>query len=350
MTIKLVGIENKKYKLFKQKLCDVILELGLQVEIEEVNDLQYIMNHKDIKTIPALEINKEVMIQVNGTMPNRIQLTKIFNGLSEDKANLKSIGFISDLSNKSGKALIYTNDLAEHYGAKIAVCNVLEPSFDESNPYYTELLIDMVSARKSHLKWFLEFHLGDKGKKIRRSVLVGNVKNEIMNYMNDSGHSLFVMNSNKHGFMRKLLFGSISKYIKKNANKDVIMLSGETTFKSIDKMVFILLNAKKQRKQLINFLAYAEHFGSLPSILSLDSDVKNKQDLIDLNESIKIGFENLEDLYFVNDQTEAINLELLNGVGLLSSSRVDNPKKTINLLEKLFPLNESKPTPFLFLS
>ncbi len=75
MKVKVLGTGCPSCKVLYKKVEEVIEELGINAELEKVDDLQKIMEY-GVMSVPALVINEKV--KFFGKSPNKEELKKYF--------------------------------------------------------------------------------------------------------------------------------------------------------------------------------------------------------------------------------------------------------------------------------
>jgi small redox-active disulfide protein 2 len=75
MNIKILGTGCAKCNQLENVTKEVLKEMGLDIQIDHVKDIQKIMEYP-ILTTPGLVINEELVLA--GRVPSRAEMTKIF--------------------------------------------------------------------------------------------------------------------------------------------------------------------------------------------------------------------------------------------------------------------------------
>ena len=87
MNIKVLGPGCARCQQLEKATRDVVKELGIDVTIEDVKDMQKIVSYQILST-PALVINEQVMF--SGKVPNKAELTQyIVNALDKEDMSKK---------------------------------------------------------------------------------------------------------------------------------------------------------------------------------------------------------------------------------------------------------------------
>ena len=74
-TIKILGTGCAKCKRTEDLVRKVVADLGLEAQVEKVEDIQQIMSYNILST-PAVVVDEEVVIK--GRIPSRQELEKLF--------------------------------------------------------------------------------------------------------------------------------------------------------------------------------------------------------------------------------------------------------------------------------
>jgi len=285
--INIIGIKNSRYDELLNRLRTVLDGIGLNIRIQEENDLENIFKNKQIHSIPAIEVNGEIICQ-NSELPRKEQLSDIFKIKFKLSRTPKKILVPLDLSKDSESSLKFALQLAKVFDAEINVVNVIQPSFDESNPYFNNLVNEMYKTKTNHLKWIIENTAGaENDVKIKPKVLIGNLKRKLVDYINSHEFDLVVLNMKKHNLFYKIFFGSVSSFISKNINTDLVLVPSIKINFPIESIAFISKDFNKEKEAITRFLNLAETLNANTTFFNLDNKVNEDQTRIQIEAIIK---------------------------------------------------------------
>jgi small redox-active disulfide protein 2 len=76
MNIKILGTGCSKCKTLEKLTRDAVMEMGLQADIEKVEDIMKIMNYGVMST-PALVVDENIIL--SGRVPSSVEIKEILN-------------------------------------------------------------------------------------------------------------------------------------------------------------------------------------------------------------------------------------------------------------------------------
>lgn len=130
---------------------------------------------------------------------------------------IKSILFPTDFSEGSSEALRYAVDLAQRYGAKLFVVNVIYDVVKATGWYVPHVSVDKMyeDIRESAKKELERFGVEELSalKNVERIVLSGVPHEEIINFAKDQKIDLIVMGTHGRKGVDRILFGSTAAQI-----------------------------------------------------------------------------------------------------------------------------------------
>lgn len=285
--INIIGIKNSRYDKLLNRLRSVLDGIGLDIRIQEENELENIFKNKQVHTIPAIEVDGEIICQ-NEELPNKKELSDIFKKKYKLSRQPKKILVPLDLSKDSESSLKFALQLAKQFDAEINVVNVIQPSFDETNPYFNDLVHEMYKTKTNHLKWIIENTAGAENDiKIKSKVLIGNVKRKLVDYINCHEFDLVVLNLKKHNLFYKVIFGSVSSFVSKNINTDLVLVPSRKINFPIESIGFVSKDFNKEKAVVTRFLHLAETLNASTTFFNLDNKVSEDKTRIQIDKIIK---------------------------------------------------------------
>lgn len=130
---------------------------------------------------------------------------------------IKSILFPTDFSEGSSQALRYAVDLAQRYGAKLFVVNVIYDVVKATGWYVPHVSVDKMyeDIRESAKKELERFGVEELSvlKNVERLVLSGVPHEEIINFAKEQKIDLIVMGTHGRKGVDRILFGSTAAQI-----------------------------------------------------------------------------------------------------------------------------------------
>jgi len=220
-TIKIYGKESSKYYYFKHHLNNHLAKYGMNISVQEVNDLDEIIA-SGVEAIPAIKIkNSPMMVCYPQQNINDFLKESIEKIIQVYKSNLmKRILFPTDLSEASKRAFMYAKKMAVKMNATITVVNYYKPNLDISPATHQDEIakrmddfLDKDDRNKDSLFDFI--HLD-------REYLLGFAGEEIINRSEEFDLIIMATSRGLHG--TKKWFGSVSQNVARNAECPVILL------------------------------------------------------------------------------------------------------------------------------
>ncbi|MEE9543293.1 MAG: universal stress protein [Thermodesulfobacteriota bacterium] len=152
--------------------------------------------------------------------------TKKFNGF-------KNIILTTDFSDASTDAFSYALSMARNYNAKLTILHVVDTSTDASGFYlphisFKNLDKEMKSSAMAMLEKNYKRRL-NAHKKYEFVVLSGNPHKEIIKYTDKTGADLVVMGTYGHSGIDRLVFGSTTERVLREAKCPVLAIHPMST-------------------------------------------------------------------------------------------------------------------------
>lgn len=97
-------------------------------------------------------------------------------------------------------------------------------SVNAGDPLLLHRMDDVVKAALDKLKQFTESNIFPKGCRTTPAAVIGVVWDEIVNYARDNQMDLIIMGTRRHGMLRRMLLGSITKAVVEHAPCPVLLV------------------------------------------------------------------------------------------------------------------------------
>lgn len=243
--IKLVGIRgDEKYESWRRNTKQVLAELKLESRLEEVNQVDAILGFS-ISAVPALIINKTILLEQNKHIPNVAEIKDvILNYLNQEKMEMKNIVVPTDFSLPARNAYLYARDLAEFVGGKVKVVHACYPDRNSISGLAVPTVEELIEHKKSKLDAFVQDDQPDSmegvvaKEMVEKEVIVGFPKEEIVKLSSQKELDVIVMGTTGSGDLLDKLFGSVSSEVSQKAHCPVWLVPPKASFDGIKNILY----------------------------------------------------------------------------------------------------------------
>jgi nucleotide-binding universal stress UspA family protein len=243
--IKLVGIRgDEKYESWRRATKQVLAELRMESRLEEVNDVDAILDF-NISAVPALVVNKTILLEQNQHMPNLKEIKcAIVNYLNQEKMEMENIIVPTDFSTPAHNAYLYARDLAEFVGGKIKVVHACYPDRNTISGLNIPSVDEMTANRLIQLDAFVQDDQPNSIEgvvakdMVEKEVIIGFPKEEIIKLSAQKEVDVILMGTTGSGDILNKLFGSVSSEVSQKAHCPVWLVPPSASFNGVKNILY----------------------------------------------------------------------------------------------------------------
>ncbi len=142
---------------------------------------------------------------------------------------VKKILYPVDFTSSSEKIVPYVKDFVKNCDAELHVIHVIRSAedfagFEMGAAWYAAFEKDLMDGAEKSMKRFIEEQLNDVGN-VTTHVVVGDVVDEIINYIENNGIDLVIIGTHGRKGLEKVMFGSVAEGVVGNAPCPVLTIN-----------------------------------------------------------------------------------------------------------------------------
>jgi nucleotide-binding universal stress UspA family protein len=266
--LEILDVGSNKGKALKANAEQALLDLGLDLVIEEVSDINQLLGY-GISGIPAMAIDGRVVLQktVPSVQEMRVVLGILLSSAEGNALSLRSIVAPTDFSEVSHNALAYAKSIAAVQQAGIHIVHVHQAPTISVNPYLTHPSSEELHFKEAQLSGFLSQPVYTNGFDAGRvpmhgELIVGPVIEELKRLSRQSDTDMIVMGTTGDSGLLHRLFGSISSEVARRAYCPVILVPGGVRFRGFRRIVYAGNYERQEAQVLTGLMRFARRFQS----------------------------------------------------------------------------------------
>jgi nucleotide-binding universal stress UspA family protein len=266
--LEILDVGSNKGKALKANAAQALLDLGLDLVIEEVSDINQLLEY-GISGIPAMAIDGRVVLQktVPSVQEMRVVLSVLLSSAEQHTLPLRSIVAPTDFSEVSLNALAYAKSIAAVQQAGVHIVHVHQTPAIAANPYLTHPSAEELHFKEARLAGFRNQPVYTNGfdsgnVPMRSELIVGPVVEELKRLSRQSETDMIVMGSTGDSGLLHRLFGSISSEVARKAYCPVILVPGDARFRGFRRIVYAGNYERQEEQVLPGLLSFARRFQS----------------------------------------------------------------------------------------
>jgi len=330
MNITLYGKPSSSYEYMKMMIRDNAKNAGIDITIDEVQDVQKIVDDL-IEKIPAVKIEDELVERDNEDLNLYIDKANKLILKSEKFGNLKRIIVPIDYSVSSEAALSYAYRFSKYVKGVINLLHVYRPNYDDIAEGIRTTYEDCEEKLKSYEKeisnQFLPRLVNDTV--VTSDIESGFPADVILDKSNENENSIVIMGTHgTTGGLSKIL-GSVSSSVAQKSKVPVLLIPEDCHFTTVDKIMYCSLDPQSDIQIIEELTELAKAFDSEIHVVHVHhksddeayvaNDIQNIWKQYYPKNLLKI------EVIYGNDVTETINQYALeNDIKLMSLSRTKN--------------------------
>lgn len=265
--LEILDVGSNKGKALKANAEQALKELGIDLVIEEVRDINRLLEY-GISGIPAMAVDGRVVLQkqVPSAKELRVVLSMLLSAPSDTTLPLHTIVAPTDFSDIALNALAYAKSIAAVQGAALNVVHVHQSQPIGGNPYLTHPAEDEVELKESQLDSFMGRPISTNGfisdhVAMRRELIMGPVIEEIRRISRMPDTDMIVMGTTGKSNLLNRLFGSVSSEIARRASCPVLLVPPKARFRGFQQIIFAGNYEPHEDLVLPHLLEFARRFG-----------------------------------------------------------------------------------------
>lgn len=281
-SIQLLGIPgDHKYEIWKARIEEVIKELPFKGRVEEVNSVDEIVR-AGLDSIPGLLVNRQVILQQNGHLPNTEEIrSALKNFLIKKRQKMKKIIVPTDFSQTAHNAFLYAEALSDRLGNPLKVVNIAHPSTDSIDGVTAPMMNDLMNFRKEKLKKFVNIENAVPGNNLvavlcETEVVPGLAKSEIIELSKKEQTEMIVMGSTGERGVLVDFLGSISTGVSQKAKCPVWLIPPGAKFEGINHIVFASNFESADEKIVLQAAKLAEQFDAMIEFVHIEEKTEQE--------------------------------------------------------------------------
>ena len=248
--VTIYGTQTSSYQYFKYHLKNELERLGIDVGINEINNIRQIVDDK-IESIPSIKIGEGRILSYDDSVPINGFLQKSVRAVMEEynSRKMKKILVPFDFSSNATTALNYAKAMVNNYNAQITIRHYKHPSLSDTKMLDEEKLstLEKLASTDGAVHGRSIDQNRSTSSRIKYDIKNGLAGDQLID--DSSDFDLIIMGKKGIGNNLSNIFGSVTKRAIKSAQCPILLIPENAQMST---SLRILYPAKKRLTKLKN--------------------------------------------------------------------------------------------------
>lgn len=263
MKLTIYGTPSSKYEFLKHSIRKTAERAGIHLEVEEVMNVQEFIKN-DIKSVPAIKMEKSVIIDAGGSPDFESFVNKVLNRILEEEKHdeRKVIVVPTDFSSTSRQSLDYILSLMKRVPSIFKLLYVYHPIPDLTGINMVSELPDIQRASLKSMEDAYQEKINNNGStNLVESIFINGLASEkIIDVLQDEHADLAVMGTSGKGDTFKNLFGSVSLEIARRSETPLLLIPPTNKQTEVHKILFLTNDPSIEQYAFSTLVNFAKTF------------------------------------------------------------------------------------------